>query len=218
MAMLYIALAAAAAMLSPNATRDVSVGAPPAAAGAATATITGFRSAHFRMTPQSVRRAIATDFPGSAIVERTNPIEGTITLQIVVDILDPGPGAATVSYVFGATTRTLAQVGIVWTTTGDATPDDRQAIAVAGLRLSRYLSGRNPTGTPIPPRIVRADVLDLYSAVDAQGAGVELIAGGIAYSDKGAPAVAPSGPAFLRLSYMANPANPDISPTPARRG
>lgn len=171
--------------------------------------ITGFRSAHFRMTPDEVRRAIAADFPGMAIVARDQPGEGTTVLQVVVDMLDPGPGAATISYVFGATSRTLAQVSVVWATKGEATPDERQAIAITALRLSEYFRKSAQPRTVLAPKVVQPGAVSIYGAIDAAGAGMELVAFGIPYNSASAP-YTPTGPASLRLSYIANPANPDV--------
>jgi hypothetical protein len=191
----------------------LSLAVPLAAQTAPPAPITGFRSAQFRMTPQDVRRAIAADFPGAQVVERTQPDEGTTMLQLVVDPLDPGPGAATISYVFGASSRTLAQISVIWATSPDPTPAERQAIAVAALRLSSYFRTMSQAGTVVPPTILRAGAVSLYGVVDAKGAGIELVASGIFYRSAHTQATPPTGPASLRLSYMANPANPDVRQT-----
>lgn len=208
MAIIPAVLALAAASLAP--TQSVPAPAPPAAQPTSPKIITGFRSARFRMTPGEVRRALATDFPGLAIADRLQPTEGTRVFQLTVPNLDPGPGPAVVSYVFGATSRTLALVSVSWATKSEATSDDRQAIAVAALKLSQFLKTSAQPKTVLAPKVIRPGAVSLYGALDANGAGTELVATGIPYkSDKG-PAILPTGPASLRLSYMANPANPDV--------
>ena len=187
---------------------------PPATAPimrpVATKRIDGFRSARFRTTVEVVRRAILTEFPGATIIERLQQGEGTRVLQIVLPTLDPGPGEATVSYVFGAASSTLAQVSVTWATRGDAAEDDRQAIAIAGLRLGDYLRTGAQPRTVLQPRIVAGGAVSLYGALDESGAGIELVASGIPFRANQGPAVMPSGAAMLRLSYMANPAHPDV--------
>jgi hypothetical protein len=176
----------------------------------ATKSIDGFRSARFRTSPSEVRAAIRADFPGATIVERFELGEGTKVLQVVVPNLDPGPGEATISYVFGATSLTLAQVSVTWMTRGEATADDRQAIALAGLRLGDFLrTGPQPKAV-LAPEIVKDGAVSLYGALDSNGAAIELLASGVPYGTDEGPAAAPTGPAALRLLYMANPANPDV--------
>lgn len=207
MSLAYAVVALAATTLAPTTAMPM---ATTTAYPAATKIITGFRSAHFRMTPGDVRKSIAADFPGLPVAERLQPTEGTRVLQLTVPNLDPGPGPAVVTYVFGATMRTLAMVSVSWATKSEATADDRQAIAVAGLRLNNHLRASVQPRTVLAPKVIRPSAVSLYGALDANGAGVELVASGVAYASKGAPTAAPTGPASLRLSYMANPANPDI--------
>lgn len=202
-------VAIAATLLSPATTAAQPV-APSAANADATKIINGFRSARFRMTRAEVRRAIAIDFPGLSIAERRQPSEGTTILQLTVPTLDPGPGPAVVSYVFGATSRTLALVSVRWATRGEATADDRQALAVAGLRLTDFLRASTQPKLVFAPKVVRPGTVSLYGALDANGAGLELTTTGVPYASKGATEQSPTGPASLRLSYMANPANPDV--------
>lgn len=186
--------------------------APPvhvASSPAATKLITGFRSARFRMTPAMVRRAIASDFPGVVIAGREQPKEGTTVLEIVVPSIDPGPGPAIVSYVFGATTHTLAQITVSWGTKIEATPDERQAIAIAGLHLSDFLRTGPQPRLVLAPKVAAPGTISLYGALDADGAGVELLVHGVPYNSGSAVVAQPTGPAWLRVNYMGNPAHPD---------
>lgn len=214
MAFVHSFVALAAAVQAPTASRPPWPSPPTVAQPASTKLISGFRAAQFGMTPSAVRRAIATDFPGLSIADRLQPAEGTRVLQLTVPNLDPGPGPAVVSYVFGATSRKLALVSVSWATKAEATPDDRQAIALAALRLTSFLRASPQPGTVIAPKVIRAGAVSLYGALDAHGAGVELIASGIPYASTSGPAAQPTGPASLRLLYMANPANPDVRPPP----
>jgi hypothetical protein len=204
--------AVVAAMMSPVMTLPPARPLAPSGADAgATKIISGFRSARFHTTPAQVRRAIAADFPGLAIAERRQPSEGTTFLQLTVPALDPGPGPAVISYVFSATSRTLALVSVSWGPPGEGTANERQATAVAALRLGNYLRASTQPKLVFAPKVVRPGSVSLYGALDANGAGMELTATGIPYASKGDVDVPPTGVVSLRLRYMANAANPDVS-------
>ena len=190
----------------------------PDAAAASDYEIKGFRSAAFGMTSAQVRQAIATDFGAAAkITDNANPAEGTTALQVTVDHLDPGPGAAQVTYIFGATSKTLAHVNVVWVLQGEPTTEQRAAIITAAIQLTNYFQT-----LPTPPKATAGvtptgpNGLLMFAAVDKKGAGVEVAADGISYQANAAAdgkptaSPAPKGPAVLRVSYIANAANPDI--------
>ncbi len=194
--------------------------APPAAATAtATATaadyvITGFRGARFGMTQAQVRAAAAADFPGAVLSDTANPLEGTQALQAIVPKLEPGPGAATVIYIFGASSKTLAHINVVWSVAGEPTTDQRASIVTAAVQLTNYFQG-----LPTPPKATAGvtptgpNGLLMYAAVDKKGGGIEIAADGISYQTSGPDAAAsapPKGPAVLRVSYLANVLNPDV--------
>jgi hypothetical protein len=190
----------------------------PAASAPAAAPyeIKGFRSAAFGMTKAQVLAAIAADFGPSAKAQETlNPVEGTQVLLVKLDKLEPGPGPAALTYIFGAASKTLSHVNVAWVVEGEATPDQRQGIVTAAVQLTSYFqtlpnppkatSGVTPTGP---------NGLIMYAAVDGKGAGLEVAVDGIAYQNNQAPSTtpvpAPKGPALLRISYFANALNPDV--------
>jgi hypothetical protein len=189
----------------------------PASAPAPDYEITGFRSARFGMTPAQVRAAVAADFGAARVTEASNPAEGTQALQVTVEHLDPGPGPAQVSYIFGATTHSLAHVNVVWALAGNPTIEQRAALTTAAIQLANYFqtlpnppkatSGATPTGP---------NGLLLFAAVDKKGRGVEVAVDGISYQatatadNKRTASPPPNGPAILRVSYIGNVVNPDI--------
>ena len=65
--------------------------------------VSGFRDARFGMTEAEVRAAVKKSFAvkDTDIKTGANPIEGTALLIVRVDSLDPGPGPATITYIFG---------------------------------------------------------------------------------------------------------------------
>ena len=108
--------------------------------------VTGFRDARFGMTEAEVRAAVKKSFAvkDADIKTTANPTEGTTLLIVRVDSLDPGPGPATVTYIFGNKSKKLIQVNVVWGE--DAPSNSNDANAMGGhIRYAR-----------LPPRSCRA--------------------------------------------------------------
>ncbi|HEU0066944.1 MAG TPA: hypothetical protein VFQ57_06860, partial [Sphingomonas sp.] len=187
------------------------------ASPAAAYRIKGFRSAVFGMTQAQVRTAIAADFAGATIAQVANPTEGTAALQIDLPQFVPGPGAARVTYIFGATTRTLTHVNVVWLLDGEPDQAGRESLLKAAVALAQYFRE-----LPDPPKATTAvrptgpNSLSMFAAVDAQAAAVEVTVQGVAYEAGGVASPVPHGPALLRVSYSRNAANPDIGPARPR--
>jgi hypothetical protein len=188
--------------------------APTAQAGARD--IKGFRSAAFGMTPAQVKTAITADFgPAAKVQQGSNPTDGAQFLLVSVDHLDPGPGPAQIGYVFGAASKTLANVNVVWSTGGEATQQQRDAIAQAGEQLAAYFrSGPAPAKASRGFAAFGANGLVLYAAVDKKNAGVQVMIDGVAYKstggDKPVASPAPKGPATLRVAYALDVDKPDV--------
>jgi len=77
--------------------------------------VTGFRDVRFGMTEAEVRAAVKKSFaaPDADIKTSTNPTEGTSLLVVRVGSLDPGPGPATLTYIFGNKSKKLIQVNVI---------------------------------------------------------------------------------------------------------
>ena len=214
--MIAVALAGAAIAGAGPAPLGLAQTAP--AAAAPSYEIKGFRSAKFGMTQAQVRAAAAADFGGGVkITETANPAEGTQALQATVDHLDPGPGQALVIYIFGATSKTLSHINVVWVLNGDPTIDQRAAIVTAAIQLADYFQKLpSPPKATAGPTPTGPNGLVMYAAVDKNGAGLEVAADGISYQatatadGKKNDSPPPKGPAILRVSYIANAANPDV--------
>ena len=214
--------------VSPTAPRAVTPAAPrsaattPAPATAGDYDIRGFRSANFGMTQAQTRAAVAADFGAAVaakITESVNPAEGTTILQVTVPRLEPGPGAAQLTYIFGASSKTLAHINVVWMLDGEPDANQRQSIMTAAGVLANYFQT-----LPNPPRstlanngaaVVGPNTLLVYGASDRKGAGIQVVADGISYQatsadNKPANSPPPKGPATLQVSYISNTANPDV--------
>ena len=174
--------------------------------------VKGFRSAAFGMTPTQVRAAIAADFGAAKTTDTANPAEGTTAIQAVLPKLDPGPGPVTLTYIFGATSRRLSNVNVVWSLGGNPAPDERERLVTAAIQLASYFQSQPAPKASRGVTPVGPNSLVMFSAVDAKGAAVEISASGIRYQagSTAAPPPEPTGPALLRISYVANAANPDI--------
>jgi hypothetical protein len=169
-----------------------------------TASIEGFRSAHFGADEQSVRHAIAADFgkAGTDIKTIDTPVERTRVLVLRAKDLFPGAGEAELGYVLGYKSKALVQVNVLWGT--PVTPDVTAAqLAKVSVTLSRYFGGQGFA----PKEIIRNRRLGggnllVFQGTDARGALVQLA------SHVEAPANGPKR-MVLRLSYIADPKAPD---------
>ena len=176
--------------------------------------IAGFRSAHFGMDVAQVRSAIAQDFkpvPDSMRMV-SNPAENTQMLLMRVAKLEPGPGPASISYIFGAKSKRLMHVNVVWETEEKPSDEARNQIAAASMQLTNYFrelswkSGASASGLPNG-----SNSLVLFVGSDPNNAGVELRVTGVATYGVENVATKPEGAAQLVLSYAADIKNPDIA-------
>ncbi len=168
--------------------------------------LTGFRSARFGMTQDEVRAAVKRDFGPDAALAAIDPGDpGKTALQFSLLQLNPGPGPATIVYLFNAATGRLVHVNVGWVTGSDPGELHRLAIATAGQRLQTYFNALTPklceadTGGVIGP----AKVL-LYRGRDSTGRWVEVTVDGIRFETPAAsadPTEPLQGPAALRVSY-----------------
>ncbi len=180
--------------------------------------IDGFRSARFGMTEAEVLAAIRQDFtiPEADVARETNTIERTTALAVTVNDLVPDGGPARVVYILGYQTHTLIQVNAVWGS--PVNPDyNPAAMAMAGNVLQAYFLGRGyapntqAANVPLPDGSVL-----LFAGSDGQGRQVTLTlrapapAAAAATPPAEGDSAAPRPPAYLRLSYIKDPNNPDV--------
>jgi hypothetical protein len=193
------AVAAQTAKETAPATQEEQQPAPPYA-------VDGFRSARFGMTEAEIRKAIAADFKlaDKAIAREVNPIEQTAILTIKVPDLLPDAGPAQVSYIFGYTRHQLIYVNVLW-----AAPKKDNApnpLLTPATSLRNYFLGYSfrPEGLLRDVAMKDGSVV-LFQGIDQKGRAVSLVTG-----------EATDGPAgaerqwVLRLSYVENPAQPDV--------
>src|SRR5215813_496025 len=171
--------------------------------------VTGFRDARFGMTEAEVRAAVKKSFAvkDADIKTSANPTEGTTLLIVRVDSLDPGPGPATITYIFGNKSKKLIQVNVVWGEDAPNNSSDANAIIGAGTRLERYFQGfswrKDTTRVGVP-----------VGENEKKGA-VRLVVDGIKYqmNREGNQTTSPDpkGAPKLVINYIGDRENPDIA-------
>lgn len=189
------------------------------AAAAAVGTIEGFRSARFGASEAEVLAAIQQDFgiAEAEVLREHNPLEKTTALIVEVEDMIPDSGKARIAYILGYKTSSLIQVNVVWGAPVVEEPDLQQ-LATTGNILQRYfLEQRYVPETVFTNRVLADKSVLIFTGSDQQGRQVTLTLGGANPQPAGSEgsaeeeaAAAEAQRAFLRLSYVANPGNPDV--------
>jgi hypothetical protein len=180
--------------------------------------VSGFRDARFGMTEREVRAAVAKSFgvKDADIKTAPNPTEGTTLLILRVDSLEPGPGPATITYIFGSKTKKLIQVNVVWGEDAPNGTSDASAIIGAGTRLERYFQNfswrKDATRAGIP---LGENTVILFAGEDDKKGAVRLVVDGIKYqmNREGNQTTSPDpkGPPKLVINYIADREDPDVA-------
>lgn len=187
-------------------------------------TVSGYGNAHFGMSVDEVKGLITRDYPHTlgSLKDEIDPVQKTRILTLVAPELVPGPGPATISYVFGAASKNLIAVNVYWLVTGNATDAQQTQLTEAARVLAAGLVGyRWPIFTVARGHVLAPGVLLVFLGKDFAGGGVEVRLNGVGVDIEvpstvaGAPAAkehraAPPGPAQLHLSFVANIEHPDI--------
>ena len=186
--------------------------------------IAGFRSAAFDMTADEVFGAIFSDFGlgDDAVTVEPNLLERTTAMSITVEDLLPGTGLARVVYILGYQSQRLIQVNVIWGAPIDAEYAPEALVAAASM-LQGFFAGRAWAPDTAFANVQLTDgTIVVFTGQDGDGRQVTLT-----YRDEAAAAEPASEEAaedagaedagaedarngFLRLSYVEDPANPDV--------
>jgi hypothetical protein len=181
--------------------------APPAAAAAAApatapadskAAIEGFRSATFGMNEADLRTAITK-------------AELTRSLLVTVPELLANGGTAEISYVLGYKSKTLIQVGVVWSKQTDAALTPERIFSNANILRAHFLSeGFKPdsiaVNTPVNGGLL------MFRGSDSKDRTVMLLLQGtMENKDNNQRILTPTG---LLLFYVADAKSPDVFKLP----
>lgn len=196
--------------------------APPAAAAAAApastsadakAAVEGFRSANFGMSEADIRAAIAKDFGSKpdAVKVQDNPAELTRSLLVTVPELLANGGTAEISYVLGYKSKTLIQVGVVWSKQTDPALTPERIFSNANILRAHFLSeGFKPesiaVNTPVNGGLL------MFRGSDSKDRTVMLLLQGtMETKDNNQRILTPTG---LLLFYVADAKSPDVFKLP----
>ncbi len=180
---------------------------PAAPAARALHEITGFRSARFGMDEDQVRAAVAHDFRDHAALLQParHPDPRYTMLVLPLPSLEPGPGAAGVTYIFAAREHKLVQVNVLWSSTDKPGDAERARMSTAGVQLADYfraLGWRSNAATMGVP--LGSNGLVLFSGIDAHKAMVEVSLTGVALQGGDGKVVPAEGPVKLRVAYLSS--------------
>jgi hypothetical protein len=178
---------------------------PPAA-------IDGFRQARFGMAEEQVRQAIRKDFPAAAgkVASAIHPSEKTTVLTVTVPDLLPHSGNARISYILGHRSKKLGQVNIVWSSDGSTAGDEAIVGTANSLRDYFSLEHFKPDSIVANHQLAPNAIL-VFRASDEQNRNVLLVLSGAAAGARAEDKKAPKPPPLtLELSYIEDPAHPDV--------
>jgi hypothetical protein len=174
--------------------------------------IDGFRSARFGMSEDQVRAAIRNDFPGAAagLTSAVNPSEKTTVLTLIVPDLMPRTGKARISYIFGYRSKKLIQVNILWSS--DRTSAGDEAIVGAANSLRDYFVSEHFSPESVAAnRQLAANTILVFRGSDEEKRTILLVLSGTATAARAAAKKEPrASPLTLELSYIEDPAHPDV--------
>jgi hypothetical protein len=210
--------------------KAVAAGAPPAAAAPSPAAaapaasseavaddkikaIEGFRSAKFGMNEADVRAAVAKDFnpKADAIKAQDNPSELTHSVLLSVSDLLPNGGTAELSYVFGYKSKSLIQVGAVWSKGSDPAMTPEKLFSNANILRAHFLSeGFKPDSIAVNMPVNGGIVM--FRGSDAKDHSVILLLQGTFENKENNQRVLT--PTSLLLFYVADAKSPDVFKLP----
>lgn len=176
--------------------------------------IDGYRSARFGTGEAEVKRAIKADLGGDDPARVVNEIERTTALVMPHQALLPDSPPATVSYILGATSAKLVQVNIVWGDNGGA--DIRQIVLTANALVQYFIQkGSYAKDSLVVNQKLPDGTILAFRGADAQGRMVLLQLVPIADASdakkpEGKDKLVDVNKGMLKLSYIENPAKPDI--------
>jgi hypothetical protein len=180
--------------------------------------VTGFRDAKFGMTEREVRTVVTKSFSVRDADIKTSPnvIEGTNLLTVKVPTLEPAPGPANITYIFGNKSKRLIQINLIWGEEATNPPTDANTMVGAGTRLGRYFEGftwrKDGAKAGIP---VGDNTVVLFAGEDDKKGAVRVLVDGVKYQmnkdGNQTTSPDPKGPPKLIVNYIADRENPDVA-------
>ncbi|MCW1992360.1 UNVERIFIED_ORG: hypothetical protein M2425_003812 [Bradyrhizobium japonicum] len=205
--------AAAGAAPAAGAPAAATTEAPSAGADDKAKSIDGFRSAKFGMGEADVRAAMIKDFNAKpdAIKAQDNASELTHSILMSVPELLPNGGTAELSYVFGYKSKSLIQVGAVWSKGTDAAITPEKLFSNANI-LRAHFMGEGFKPDSIAVNMPVAGGIVMFRGSDAKDRSVILLLQGTFENKENNQRVLT--PTSLLLFYVADAKSPDIFKLP----
>ncbi|MBR1126827.1 hypothetical protein [Bradyrhizobium iriomotense] len=187
--------------------------APSAGVDDKTKAIDGFRSAKFGMSEADVRAAMTRDFNAKpdAIKAQDNASELTHSILLSVPELLPNGGTAELSYVFGYKSKSLIQVGAVWSKGTDTAMTPEKLFSNANI-LRAHFMGEGFKPDSIAVNMPVAGGIVMFRGSDAKDRSVILLLQGTFENKENNQRVLT--PTSLLLFYVADAKSPDIFKLP----
>ena len=204
--------AAAGAAPAAGAPAAATTEAPSAGADDKVKAIDGFRSAKFGMSEADVRAAMIKDFNAKpdAIKAQDNASELTHSILMSVPELLPNGGTAELSYVFGYKSKSLIQVGAVWSKGTDAAMTAEKLFSNANI-LRAHFMGEGFKPDSIAVNMPVAGGIVMFRGSDAKDRSVILLLQGTFETKENSRVLTPTS---LLLFYVADAKSPDIFKLP----
>jgi hypothetical protein len=205
--------AAAGAAPAAGAPAAATTEAPSAGADDKVKAIDGFRSAKFGMSEADVRAAMIKDFNAKpdAIKAQDNASELTHSILMSVPELLPNGGTAELSSVFGYKSKSLIQVGAVWSKGTDAAMTAEKLFSNANI-LRAHFMGEGFKPDSIAVNMPVAGGIVMFRGSDAKDRSVILLLQGTFENKENNQRVLT--PTSLLLFYVADAKSPDIFKLP----
>ena len=205
--------AAAGAAPAAGAPAAATTEAPSAGADDKVKAIDGFRSAKFGMSEADVRAAMIKDFNAKpdAIKAQDNASELTHSILMSVPELLPNGGTAELSYVFGYKSKSLIQIGAVWSKGTDAAMTAEKLFSNANI-LRAHFMGEGFKPDSIAVNMPVAGGIVMFRGSDAKDRSVILLLQGTFENKENNQRVLT--PTSLLLFYVADAKSPDIFKLP----
>jgi len=170
--------------------------------------VEGYGRLRFGMDAEQIRSLLMLDFPRAnpVLIDRIDAVSRSRVLTLELPALDPGPGAATISCVFGATSQRLIAVNVIWLAVGKASQAQETLLINASAKLAKtYAAQPWPLFNTTYGTVVAPGTSVVFTGHDDAGGAVEIKLQGVT-----TPFGSALGPSSLRLTLVANSIRPDI--------
>jgi hypothetical protein len=199
--------------LSAQAQTTTGQSAPAAAAAAAQAQTPSFRvegygRLRFGMDAEQIKSVLKLDFSQAkpVLIDRIDAVSRSRVLTLELPSLDPGPGAATISCVFGEASQRLIAVNVIWLASSKASQEQETLFINAAARLAKtYATQPWPLFNTTYGTVVAPGASVVFTGHDEAGGAAEIKLQGVTTSLGSS-----SEPSSLRLTLVANTSRPDI--------